>query len=405
ALPAEENGPGEPIALPHPTAVAAERASASDAGGSSSSLDSVGSGGSGDGALSTAETVDDVQQDLFRAVCAEDRDVLAEVLDRSNPAVVLRALLTFQCDNRPAGDRAGGSNDWPPPTFAHDPEVLHDAQELLGAEVNGLNIIQCACFLGEEDLAIDILRYVDVQTERMGTRKILYELLGRVWGRGNTTLHLASFLGMSDLVRMLIKLGSNTNKRNDRKYKPVDCADDDSTRALFLNAAEAFPEHLAVASYGKSPRRMTTYLVLRPTDEPLLSTAPETGDARNTARAKEWTEHGKVKFDAQTLLVEASQNGDLTMLRYILDSASATEPGLHSAPLHQTSLDQTPLHLAAGNNHLEVCKFLVGRGASVNVQDAEGWTPLHCAVSSVRRSRLASPNGSWAPRTSSPNFQ
>ncbi|KAI8895817.1 hypothetical protein BC833DRAFT_517448, partial [Globomyces pollinis-pini] len=57
--------------------------------------------------------------------------------------------------------------------------------------------------------------------------------LGRVWGDGNTALHLASFLGMSELVKKLIELGAATSKSNDRKYKPVDCAGDDITRMMF----------------------------------------------------------------------------------------------------------------------------------------------------------------------------
>ncbi|KAI8615986.1 hypothetical protein BC830DRAFT_1063856, partial [Chytriomyces sp. MP71] len=57
--------------------------------------------------------------------------------------------------------------------------------------------------------------------------------MGRVWGDGNTILHLASFLGMSELVKRLLELGANPNKRNGRMYKPVDCADTDETRRMF----------------------------------------------------------------------------------------------------------------------------------------------------------------------------
>lgn len=198
---------------------------AEEAHGSFSSIDSAGSDTSVDSSISVTDDLAQVESDLFDAVCSENRTGLSKIFKTANPAVVLRALVHFSYKNEDG-------------RFAHDPEAVHDAQELLGEAVSPLNIIQCACFLGEEDLALDILMYVDTESEHMEARKILYEFMGKVWGNGNTSLHLASFLGMSDLVNLMLNLGSNTNKRNDRKYKPVDCADDDATRALFLNVTE-----------------------------------------------------------------------------------------------------------------------------------------------------------------------
>jgi ankyrin repeat protein len=72
----------------------------------------------------------------------------------------------------------------------------------------------------------------------MQARKILLEFLGKIWGDGNTILHLASFLGMSHLVQRLLDLGANASKRNHRSYSAVDCADDNETRDLFLKVNE-----------------------------------------------------------------------------------------------------------------------------------------------------------------------
>ncbi|KAI9230639.1 MAG: hypothetical protein DHS80DRAFT_7297, partial [Piptocephalis tieghemiana] len=96
-----------------------------------------------------------------------------------------------------------------------------DAQELLGLDCTHLNILQVACFLGEEDLANDLMDFFSK------------EFMGRIWGQGNVSLHLASFMGMSDLVARLLDLGANPNKRNGRGYRAVDCADDDATLLLF----------------------------------------------------------------------------------------------------------------------------------------------------------------------------
>jgi hypothetical protein len=98
--------------------------------------------------------------------------------------------------------------------------------------------MQIACILGEEDIAADILDFVSRVTEEIEARKVLYEFMGRVWGNGNTVLHLASFMGMSQVVKRLLELGANPNKKNERKYKPVDCADDDETRIIFSTVTE-----------------------------------------------------------------------------------------------------------------------------------------------------------------------
>jgi hypothetical protein len=96
-----------------------------------------------------------------------------------------------------------------------------------------LNGIQIACILGDEELALDILEFVAQVTEVIEAKKVLYEFMGRVWGNSNTTLHLASFMGMGDLVKRMIELGAATTRLNDRHYKPVDCADDEATTKIF----------------------------------------------------------------------------------------------------------------------------------------------------------------------------
>ena len=41
------------------------------------------------------------------------------------------------------------------------------------------------------------------------------------------------------------------------------------------------------------------------------------------------------------------------------------------------------MHAAAAMNHADLCSFLLDRGAKVNTQDFEGYTPLHWAVESA----------------------
>jgi ankyrin repeat protein len=99
--------------------------------------------------------------------------------------------------------------------------------------VSHLNALHVACILGEEDLSLDILDFFKKTTDELEAKKLLLEFLGRQWGNGNTILHLASFNGMCELVRKLIECGANPNKKNERSYTPVDCADDPETRNVF----------------------------------------------------------------------------------------------------------------------------------------------------------------------------
>ncbi|KAK3841929.1 MAG: hypothetical protein J3R72DRAFT_145823 [Linnemannia gamsii] len=162
---------------------------------------------------------------MLTAIDAEDRQELNRVLHAFDFAIVIQTLVTW---NTPNTDNQ----------YKHDPDVLLDAKELLGPKVDHLNLIQIACFLFNEEMALDMLNFVAKASEELESKKILYEFMGKMWGDGNTTLHLASFLGMADLTKRLLDLGANVYKMNHRKYKPVDCADENTTMSLFLNLTE-----------------------------------------------------------------------------------------------------------------------------------------------------------------------
>ncbi|KAF9938275.1 hypothetical protein BGZ65_000120 [Modicella reniformis] len=162
---------------------------------------------------------------MLDAIDQEDRTELNRILDAYDFAIVIQTLVTWSFSN--ADNK-----------YRHDPDILLDAKELLGPTVDHLNLIQIACFLFNEEMALDLLNFVAKASEELESKKILYEFMGKMWGDGNTTLHLASFLGMADLTKRLLDLGANVYKMNARKYKPVDCADENTTMSLFLNLTE-----------------------------------------------------------------------------------------------------------------------------------------------------------------------
>ncbi|KAJ3177920.1 hypothetical protein HDU87_004202 [Geranomyces variabilis] len=171
--------------------------------------------------LSAAERDTEIKRLVFTAINDGNRPMLVDFLATYPSATeVLQLLLTTTYPNSDL-------------FYQLDEEVVNDAAELLGPSMAHLNAIQIACVLNEEDIALDLLDFVARVTEEIESRKVLYEFMGRVWGNGNTVLHLASFQGMSALVKRLLELGAAGKKRNDRNYRPVDCADDQVTTAMF----------------------------------------------------------------------------------------------------------------------------------------------------------------------------
>jgi hypothetical protein len=98
-----------------------------------------------------------------------------------------------------------------------------------------------ACIIGEEEIALDLLEFVTRIADEIEARIVLYEFMSRVWGDGNTSLHLASFMGMDSLVKRLLELGAPPGKLNNKKYLAVDCAGDDNTRKMFETITECMP--------------------------------------------------------------------------------------------------------------------------------------------------------------------
>ncbi|KAJ3275174.1 hypothetical protein HK104_003948, partial [Borealophlyctis nickersoniae] len=110
-------------------------------------------------------------------------------------------------------------------TLKFDPDVELDAYKFLGAYVGGVTPLQCAIMKGEDAIARDIVERVAEKGD-----------LDVTFGGGNTALHLATFLGARDLVKLLIERGANRSVRNAKGFAPVDVVDDPEMRNLFVLA-------------------------------------------------------------------------------------------------------------------------------------------------------------------------
>ncbi|EDL75834.1 similar to protein phosphatase 1, regulatory subunit 12C [Rattus norvegicus] len=99
-----------------------------------------------------------------------------------------------------------------------------------------------------------------------------------------------------------------------------------------------------------------------------------------------------VRFERAAEFLAACAGGDLDEARLMLRAAdpgpgsgAATDPAVPPparAVLDSTNADGiSALHQACIDENLEVVRFLVEQGATVNQADNEGWTPLHVAAS------------------------
>ncbi|XP_036162632.1 protein phosphatase 1 regulatory subunit 12C [Myotis myotis] len=97
-----------------------------------------------------------------------------------------------------------------------------------------------------------------------------------------------------------------------------------------------------------------------------------------------------VRFERAAEFLAACAGGDLDEARLMLRAADpdpGADPDPAAPPPARAVLDSTnadgisALHQACIDENLEVVRFLVEQGATVNQADNEGWTPLHVAAS------------------------
>ena len=60
------------------------------------------------------------------------------------------------------------------------------------------------------------------------------------------------------------------------------------------------------------------------------------------------------------------------MFKYLAMHSDIKNPVSHSLT--------TPFHMAAKFGHLEILKYLMDYVINLDIQDVDGWTPLHLAV-------------------------
>lgn len=95
--------------------------------------------------------------------------------------------------------------------------------------------------------------------------------------------------------------------------------------------------------------------------------------SKNGRKAVRGKHEKKIRFTDFACLLEAAWRGDLEEVSKLIK-----EKGLHPDTCNADGI--TPLHCAVALSHHEMTVFLVNAGANVNVADDHSWTPLHSAA-------------------------
>ena len=73
-----------------------------------------------------------------------------------------------------------------------------------------------------------------------------------------------------------------------------------------------------------------------------------------------------------TPLHTCARKGNLKVFKCLIDHCEVQNPTSNTLT--------TPLHIAAKYSNLEILQYLVDIGVKLDIQDIDGWTPLHLSA-------------------------
>jgi ankyrin repeat protein len=168
---------------------------------------------------------------------------------------------------------------------------------------------------------------------------------------GWTPLHAAASNGHLDVVKLVLERGADFSIRNHSDRTPLDLAFIDGKPEV----ADFLSRHMA-ASMSPDGAANTTPAIGPPQSSPpnVLHPPRKRGE--------------DVTSSVQRSLYTASQNGELDIVRSLLDRGSDVN--------ERNTRRQTALDAASRHGQLEVATLLIERGADMDSRDRHGWTPL-----------------------------
>ncbi|KAJ8016655.1 hypothetical protein DPEC_G00009500 [Dallia pectoralis] len=226
---------------------------------------------------------------------------------------------------------------------------------------------------------------------------------------GDTALHYTAFGNQAEIARLLLSKGANVNLLNNSMCTALHIA----VNKGFTDVVRVLSEHLADVnlqdSYGDTPLHDAIAKDFRNIIE-ILVVVPSIDFTQQNNRGFNLLHHAALKGNmlaTEKILARARQLVDVKKE----DGFSA----LHLAALNnhrevaeillkegrcnvniRNNRNQTPLQLAVTQGHGDLVQLLVAEGADVNMEDEDGNTAMHVALS-----RLQLANTTLSPATTS----
>jgi len=184
----------------------------------------------------------------------------------------------------------------------------------------------------------------------------------------STPLHIAATYGHKDVAKTLLAEGANPRALDRDKRTPLHEAclegNDRLVSILLDEGAATFGEDYARTMMKDRDEEGSTPLLLgvgSGREEVARMLLERKADVNSSNR------------DAVHPVHSAARTGDLDILRVIVESGRARLDA-------RNALLQTPMILAAQNNHSDVVKYLHDSGGSIDLWDRDGNTPLMAAA-------------------------
>ncbi|KAL7985410.1 hypothetical protein Chor_003980 [Crotalus horridus] len=178
---------------------------------------------------------------------------------------------------------------------------------------------------------------------------------------GLTALHQACIDENLDMVKFLVEYGANVNQQDNEGWTPLHAV----ASCGYLNIAEYLISHganvAAVNSEGEVPSDLAEEaamkdLLLEQVKKQVFLHLQSVSPGVDLDQAR--------KAEEQQMLQDARQ----WLNRRKIEERKHPRTGA------------TALHVAAAKDYCEVMRLLIQAGFNVNIQDNDGWTPLHAAA-------------------------
>ncbi|CAF0977100.1 unnamed protein product [Didymodactylos carnosus] len=179
---------------------------------------------------------------------------------------------------------------------------------------------------------------------------------------GLTPIHQCSIDNSQELLLLLIKFGGDVNARDKDLWTPLHaaatCGHIQICKILIENGAQL----LALNADGNMPYDICDDDQTLDYIETQMDHVGITQEMIDTTRSK-------------------LENQMLTDLQHLVKKKTSHHSSRTADDIlsYRNSEGATPLHIAAANGYQFVVEYLLRQHVSINVQDKDGWTPLHAA--------------------------